>query len=64
MDRARAERLSTLFLAVFSTGLAARFAADGLAPGQWPGALAAVLGSLAVAAVVRIWPRPQPVRSR
>ena len=46
MDRERAERLGTLFLAVFSTGLAARFAEDGLAAAQWPGALAAVLGSL------------------
>ena len=60
----RVEKLVTLFLAVFSTGLAALFANDGMTSAQWPGALAAVLGSLAAAALVRVWPEPARVRRR
>lgn len=59
MNREKTEKLGSLFLAVFSTGLAAQLATDGMAPGQWAGATAAVLGSIAVAAAVRLWPRPQ-----
>jgi hypothetical protein len=59
MSREQAEKLGSLFLAVFSLGLAAVLAADGMAPAQWFGAAAAVLGSLTMAAAVRLWPRPQ-----
>jgi hypothetical protein len=67
MTREKAEKLGSLFLAVFSTGLAAQFATTtGLEPQQWFGAAAAVLGSLSVAVVVRVWrqPEPQPARAR
>lgn len=61
MDRAKAEKLGSLFLAVFSTGLAAQLAtAHGMQPMQWIGAAAAVAGSLAIAVAVRVWPQPQP----
>lgn len=65
MDREKAEKLGSLFLAVFSTGLAAQLAtAHGMQPTQWIGAGVAVAGSLAVAIAVRVWPRPQPVLAR
>ena len=65
MTREKAEKLGSLFLAVFSTGLAVQFATtSGLAPQQWFGAAAAVLGSLSIAVVVRVWPQPQPAVAR
>lgn len=61
MDRDKAEKLATLFLAVFSTGLVAQLATAGLmAPGQWAGAAAAILGSITTAVLVRVWPQPTP----
>jgi len=63
MSREKVEKLGTLFLAVFSTGLVAQFATTiGLEPHQWFGATAAVLGSLTVAVMVRVWRRPEPQR--
>lgn len=63
MSREKAEKLGSLFLAVFSTGLAAQFATTtGLEPQQWFGATAAVLGSLTVAVMVRVWRQPEPKR--
>lgn len=59
MNREKTEKLGSLFLAVFSTGLAAQLAASGMEPAQWLGAAAAVLGSMAVAVAVRVWPQPQ-----
>lgn len=68
MNREKTEKLGSIFLAVFSLGLAAQLAADGMAPGQWLGAAAAVLGSVAMAVAVRMWPQPQtaeaPARRR
>lgn len=60
MNREKAERLGSIFLAVFSTGLAALMAVDGMAPAQKLGALLAIAGSMAVATMVRVWPRPEP----
>lgn len=61
MDRVKAEKLATLFLAVFSAGLVVQLATAGLmAPGQWLGAAAAILGSITTAIVVRVWPQPAP----
>jgi hypothetical protein len=68
MSREKTEKLGSLFLAVFSVGFAAQLAHDGMATGQWLGAGAAVLGSIAMAVAVRIWPQPQlaevPTRRR
>jgi len=60
MQREKAEKLGSLFLAVFSTGLAAQLASVGMSPTQWLGAAIAVAGSLGVAAAVRLWPQPEP----
>lgn len=59
MSREKTEKLGSLFLTVFSAGLAAQLAADGMETTQWLGAAAAVLGSVAMAVAVRVWPRPQ-----
>jgi len=64
MTREKAEMFGSLFLAVFSTGLAAQLLLDGMAPVQMLGAAAAVLGSLGLAVAVRIWPQPARVTAR
>lgn len=64
MDRGQVEKLSTLFLAVFSSGLALQFAADGMNVSQWLGALVAVTGSLALVGTVRLWPAPARAEAR
>jgi hypothetical protein len=60
MTREKAERLGTIFLAVFAIGLAAVMAADGMGPMQKLGALLAVSASMALATMVRIWKQPEP----
>jgi hypothetical protein len=58
MSHDRMEKLGSLFLVIFSTGLAAQLAIDGaLESSEWLGAAAAVLGSISVAVTVRVWPR-------
>jgi glycerol uptake facilitator-like aquaporin len=65
MDRVKAEKLGSLFLAIFSTGLAVQLATThGMQPMQWIGAAAAVAGSLGMAVAVRVWPQPQPALAR
>lgn len=64
MPNAQLEKLTTLFLAVFSTGLAIQLALDGMSRSQWFGALVAVAGSLVAAAAVRLWPQPEPAPAR
>jgi hypothetical protein len=64
MTAEKAEKLGSLFLAVFATGYAAVLAADGMDPGRWPHALVAILASLALAITVRVWPRPEPVKAK
>ena len=56
MERERIERLATLFLAVFSTGLALVMAEQLGGPAQRIGAVLAVAGSLCLAMIVRTWP--------
>jgi hypothetical protein len=42
---------------VFASGaMAGHYASIGMTPVQWAGAAAAVLGSVTVAVVVRVWP--------
>lgn len=44
-------------LLVFASGaMAGHYASLGMSPMQWAGAAAAVLGSVTVAVVVRVWP--------
>lgn len=61
MERETLEKLGTLFLAVFSTGLALLMATD-MAPAQRIGAVVAVAASLGLALLVRVWPSPAPKR--
>jgi hypothetical protein len=63
MTREKIEKLSTLFLAVFCTGLAAQLATVGMAPLQWIGAALAVTGSIGLALAVRVW-REAPAQAR
>ena len=46
-----------------SGGMAGHYASLGMTPIQWAGAAAAVLGSVAVAVAVRVWPQPEKARA-
>jgi len=63
MQREKFERLATLFLAVFSTGLAVVMATE-MQPAQRFGSTVAVAGSLALYLLVRAWPARAPKRIR
>jgi hypothetical protein len=56
VSRDRLEKLSSLFLSVFTTGLALQLASCGFAPRQALGAVLAVAGSIGLALGVRLWP--------
>lgn len=58
MTRLSAAELASLFLVLFTAGLAGALAADGMRLVQWLGAAAAVSGSIALAVAVRVWPTP------
>jgi hypothetical protein len=58
----KAEKLGSIFLATFATGLAAVIAADGMEPPQKLGAALAVTASAALAVAVRVWPQREPVK--
>jgi hypothetical protein len=60
----KAEKLGSIFLAVFATGLAAVMAADGMGPMQKLGAGLAVAASMSLAIAVRVWRQPEPKRVR
>jgi hypothetical protein len=49
---------ATVSLVIISGGLAGHYAAIGMTPVQWAGAVAAVLGSVTLAVAVRVWPLP------
>ena len=52
-------------LLVFVSGATTgHYAAAGMNAEQWMGAAMAVLGSVAVAVAVRVWPIPEPVKTR
>jgi hypothetical protein len=56
---------STAGLVFFSGAMSGHYAAVGMGPVQWAGSAAAVLGSVAVAVAVRVWPpKAAPVRSK
>ena len=46
----------TASLVIISGALAGHYVALGMTPVQWAGAAAAVLGSVALAVAVRVWP--------
>jgi len=43
-------------LVVICGAMAGHYAAAGMTPVQWAGAVAAVMGSITVAVAVRVWP--------
>jgi len=62
VSREKFEKLGSIFLVVFTTGLALLFAADGMEGVQLFGSLLAVTASMALAITVRAWPKPEKVR--
>jgi hypothetical protein len=59
MTRDKIEKLATLFLAIFATGLSVQMAMAGeLQSTEWAGAAVAILGSIGLAVGVRVWPQP------
>jgi hypothetical protein len=51
-------------LLVFGSGaMAGHYASIGMSPIQWAGAAAAVLGSVTVAVVIRVWPAKAKAQS-
>lgn len=54
---------ATATLVIISGALAGHYAAVGMTPVQWAGAVASVLGSVTVAVAVRVWtPAKAPQR--
>jgi hypothetical protein len=52
-------------LLVFVSGaMTGHYAASGMNAVQWMGAAAAILGSVAVAVAVRVWPAQETVKAR
>jgi hypothetical protein len=47
---------ASAFMVIVTGGLAGHYAAMGMTPVQWAGAVSAVLGSVTVAVAVRVWP--------
>jgi hypothetical protein len=50
-------------LVVLCGGLAGHYAALGMTPLQWAGALSAVLGSVSLAVTVHVWPAPEKAQA-
>jgi hypothetical protein len=55
----RAAEIGSALLVVFASWVVGRYAAQGLEPMQWACGVFAILGSISVAVMVRIWPAPQ-----
>jgi hypothetical protein len=55
---------ATAALVVICGGLAGHYAALGMTPIQWVGALCAVFGSVTVAVVIHVWPSPAKAKAR
>jgi len=59
IDSGRAMEWATAVLVFVISMLMGTYAARGLTPIGWAGAAAAVLGSLTLAVLVRVWPQDQ-----
>lgn len=53
-----AAKLASIILVILVSGLAGQFAAHGMNLVQWLGAVLAVLGSVTLAVMIRVWPAP------
>ncbi len=56
IDSGKAMEWATAFLVFVIAMLMGTYAAKGMTPLQWAGAAAAVLGSITLAVLVRVWP--------
>ena len=59
-----AAKLASVALVILTSGLAGQFAAHGMNLIQWLGAILAVLGSVSLAVMIRVWPAPARNPSR
>jgi hypothetical protein len=59
----RAAELGSALLVIVASWIVGRYAADGFTPTQWACGVFAILGSISVAVMVRIWPAPQKVEA-
>lgn len=59
-----AARWGSAIAVVLIAGTAGQFAADGMNAVQWAGAAVAVIGSVALAVLVRVWPAPAKAPAR
>lgn len=60
----RAAEIGSALLVVLASWVVGRYASHGLSPLQWACAAFAILGSISVAVMVRVWPAPQKVEVR
>ena len=60
----RAAQLAASVLVIIVSVMAGQFAAEGMNAVQWLGAALAVLGSITLAVLLRVWPAEAPQRSR
>jgi hypothetical protein len=58
MRRGEFAEWGTGILVVLIAGAVGQFAAQGMNAVQWMGAMVAVIGSIALAVLVRVWPAP------
>jgi hypothetical protein len=59
-----AAQWASSIMVVLVSGLVGQFAAIGMNPMQWAGALLAMAGSIALAVMLRVWPAPAPIPNR
>lgn len=53
-------RMLTVGLVMITAGLLGQYAAHGISLAQWISGVTAVVGSIALAVMIRIWPAPAP----
>jgi hypothetical protein len=60
----RFAEIGSALLVVVASWIVGRYAAQGLSPVQWACGIFAILGSISVAIMVRVWPAPAKVEVR
>jgi hypothetical protein len=60
----RFAEIGSALLVVVSAWIVGRYAAQGLSPIQWACGIFAIMGSISVAIMVRMWPAPVKVEVR
>jgi len=63
LSKQDAANWASAILVVIVSGLAGQLAAHGMNAVQWLGAALAVLGSITLAVMVRVWPAPATARA-